>query len=75
MRKNNTHVAAAASSATIMDIHMPSIPHSRGRIRTAAAWNSSVLKNEINADVSPSFNDVKKDEPKIAVPANRKEKE
>lgn len=42
---------------------IPSIPKIMGKISTAATWNSRLLKNEIRAEVSPSFNAVKKDDP------------
>ena len=34
-----------------------------------------ILKNEISAEVSPSLRAVKKDEPYIAIPENKKENE
>ena len=39
---------------------------------TAAHWNTSVRRKEIRAEVSPSFSAVKKEEPKMAKPENRK---
>ena len=63
------------SSATIIDIQMPSSSHIRGRIITAPVWKTSVLINEIIAEVSPSLRAVKNDEPNIANPANKNEKE
>lgn len=66
---------AAINSAATMDIQMPSIPKISGNINTAATWKINVLRKEINAEMRPSFNAVKKDEPKIAIPEKRKEKE
>ena len=54
---------AAANSATTMESQIPSISRKTGEIKTAATWNSNVRKKEINADVNPSFNAVKNDEP------------
>ena len=50
-------------------------PNSNGKIKTAATWKTKVLKNEIIAEIGPLFNAVKKDEPKMANPANKNEKE
>lgn len=58
-----------------MESQIPSTPQKRGRIKTAAIWNTRVLKNAIDADISPLFKAVKKDEPKIANPENKKQKE
>ncbi len=53
---------------------MPSNPRMSGRSKTAKTWKNNVLKNEISAEVRPSPRAVKKDELKMANPANRKEK-
>ena len=39
---------------------------------TAAHWNTRVRRNEISAEVRPSFRAVKKEEPKMASPENKK---
>ena len=41
----------------------------------AAIWNTSVRRNEMSAGVRPSFSAVKNDEPRMATPASRNEKE
>ena len=65
----------AMTSAITMEDQMPFTFQKRGRIRTAAIWNTSVLKKDIDAEISPSFNAVKKDELKMANPEKRNEKE
>ena len=70
----------AKNSATTIDSQIPITFFSGslnniGKIKTAATWKSKVLKNDIIADTGPLFNDVKKDEPKMAIPEKRKEKE
>lgn len=54
------------NSATTMDIQMPSMSQMVGKSSTAATWNTSVRKNEMAAEVSPSLSAVKKLEPYIA---------
>ena len=63
------------NSTTTIDAQIPSSSQIIGRIITAAIWKTSVLKNEIIADVRPSLSAVKNDEPKIAIPAKRNENE
>lgn len=41
----------------------------------AATWNTKVRRKEIAAETPPLLNAVKKDDPKIGYPENRKEKE
>lgn len=65
----------AISSATIIEAHIPSVPQISGIIITARIWKTRVLRNEIIAEVSPSFKAVKNDEPNIAIPAKRNEKQ
>ena len=67
-------ITAIISAATI-EIQIPSILQIRGNKRTAAIWKTSVLKNDIKADVKPSLSAVKNEEPKIAIPAKRNENE
>lgn len=47
------------NSATTMDIQMPSMSQMVGKSSTAATWNTSVRKNEMAAEVSPSLSAVK----------------
>ena len=54
---------------------MPSSCQISGSSSTAATWNTSVRKNDISAEVSPSFSAVKNEEPKIEKPENRNENE
>ena len=72
---NTKDAIAAISSATTMDIQIPSTPHTSGKSKIAAIWKTSVRRKEIAADTGPLFRAVKKPEPKIAKPAKRKEKE
>ena len=65
----------AKNSAITIDIHIPLIPIIKGKIITVLTWNTNVLRNDINADVTPSFNAVKKFDKKIANPANINENE
>lgn len=65
----------AMISAVTMESQIPSVSQKSGRIRTAPVWNTSVLIKEIAADTRPLFKAVKKDDPKIANPENKNEKE
>ena len=65
----------ASASAAAVESQTPSRPQTRGRSSTARHSNTSVRRKEIRAEVNPSFRAVKKEEPKIASPENRKEKE
>ena len=67
-----TDNAAAASSATTMDIQIPSSSNTSGNSITAAIWKTSVLKNDMSAEIRPLLSAVKNDEPKMANPAKRK---
>ena len=73
--RNAIVTASDITSATTMESQIPSSFQIIGSSSTAATWNTSVLRNEINADVSPSFNAVKNEEPKIENPENRNENE
>ena len=57
------------------EIHIPFIPKIIGRISTTDNWNTSVLKNEIAADIKPLFKAVKNDEPNILKPLIKKAKQ
>lgn len=72
-RKRSVTATAINSAATI-EYHIPSRPKNSGKIITAALWNKSVLRNDISAEVRPSFKAVKNAEPNMAVPAKIKEK-
>ena len=80
-KRKATVTITAKASATIIENQIPLIPSPpaaskiNGRVRTAAVWNNSVRKNEIMADTGPLFSAVKKEEPKIANPVNKKAKE
>ena len=54
---------------------IPSIFQIRGKTITATTWNTKQRKNEINAEIKPLFKAVKKDDPKIEIPENKKLKE
>ena len=66
MKKSVTHRVSA--SATIIALQIPFISRKTGRIRIAPIWNTSVLINEITAEITPLFKAVKKLEPKILKP-------
>ena len=61
------------NSAIATEIHIPFIPKIIGRISTTDNWNTSVLKNEIAADIKPLFKAVKNDEPNILKPLIKKQ--
>ena len=76
MPKTNKAVTAAASiSAATVESHIPSNSQKSGKIRTVEHWKTKVLKKEISADMIPFPKAVKKEEPKIAMPEHKKEKE
>ena len=62
-------------SAATMENQMPSSCQKSGKISTDRHWNTNVLRNEIKAETRPSPSAVKKEEPKMAKPENKKEKE
>ena len=72
-----TRTASASAITTESQIPYTSLPVGKtsGSVNTAITWKTSVLKNEIIADIGPLLRAVKKDEPNIANPANKKEKE
>lgn len=51
--------------------HMPSGPSAIGNSIIAAAWNTSVLENEVIADIAPLPSAVKNPEAKILNPTTR----
>ena len=53
----------AINSATRMEYHTPSMPITSGSSNTAATWNTSVRRNEMSAEVSPSLSAVKNPDP------------
>ena len=44
-------------------------------MRTAMHWKTNVRKKEMSAEISPSFNAVKKDAPQMEKPDSKKENE
>lgn len=68
-------IVTAITSAATMESQIPSTCQSNGKVSTAAIWNTRVLIKEMAAEISPLFRAVKNDEPKIANPENKKEKE
>ena len=66
-------ITNAINSANTTDNQIPSIPKTSGNRSTAPTWNTSVLKNEIIAEMIPLFNAVKKDEPKMLKPLSKNE--
>ena len=63
----------AKSSANTLAAQTPSKPQIRGNSKTPATCNTSVLINDITAEISPLFSAVKNDELYIANPMNRKQ--
>ena len=51
---------------------MPLRPKKIGIIKTEEHWKSNVLRNAIVAEVKPSLSAVKKAEPNIEIPENKK---
>ena len=51
------------NSATTIESQMPFSFKKIGKIITALAWKTTVLKKEIKAEISPLFNEVKNDDP------------
>ena len=51
------------------------MPKIRGKTKTAIVWNKRVRKKEMIAEMGPLLRAVKKEEPKMATPENKKEKE
>lgn len=68
-------ITTAITSAETMESQIPVSPQKTGKIKTAEIWNTKVRRKEISAEVNPSFNAVKKEEPNMAKPENKKEKE
>ena len=72
-------IISARNSATTTESQIPTTcklsGKRSGRTRTAITWKSRVLKNDISAEIGPLLSAVKKDEPKIAKPANKNENE
>lgn len=71
----NAVTMVASTSATTTAYQIPSSPQIKGRVRTAAHWNTMVRKRAISAEVSPSPSAVNREEPKMAKPDTKKEKE
>lgn len=65
----------ANTSAATVDSHIPSTPQINGKVKIAAAWNTKVRRKDMAAEINPLPRAVKKEEPKIAKPEKRKEKE
>ena len=59
----------------MMDTQTPSRSQKIGRIKTQAVWNTRVRRKEMTAEINPLFRAVKKDEPKMLKPQNRKDTE
>ncbi len=55
-------MTTAMTSATAIESQIPAIPSKTGISSTAATRNTSVLKNDITAEVTPSLRAVKKPE-------------
>ena len=68
-------IRAAINSAKTADSHMPSISHSVGSKKINATWNITVLTKDSIAEIRPLLRAVKRAEPKIAIPQNKKDME
>ena len=68
---NTIAQTAAKNSPITIDNQIPFIPINIGSINTVIIWKTAVLDVEIIAEISPLFNAVKNDEPKILKPANK----
>ena len=73
--KNTTVRIADIPSATTIDDQIPSTPKKTGSNKTELIWKKRVLIKDIVAELIPSFNAVKNEEPKIAMPENKNENE
>ena len=71
--RNSAVTRTDMTSAATIDSQIPSSSQMSGKMSTAAIWNTSVRKNEMSAEVSPSPSAVKNDEPKIENPESRNE--
>ena len=60
------------TSPKVIDHQIEDGPKNKGKINTKTIWNTRVLKREINADIVPLFNAVKKQELKIENPQTKK---
>ena len=59
----------AKNSATIIDTQIPSTPINKGRMNTAATWNTNVLQIDIKADIKPLLSEVNNADPNTENPA------
>ena len=50
---------------------IPTLPSTNGTIKTVKIWKTSVLKNEMIAEVMPSFSAVNRDDEKILNPESK----
>ena len=64
-----------ASSARLMDAHIPDAPMIKGKTMIAPTSNTSVRKKEIAADMVPLLSEVKNEDPKIEKPMSKNAKE
>ena len=58
-----------------IESQIPSRSKKMGRIITARDWNTRVRKKDMIAEMMPLLSAVKKPDPHIAMPENRKENE
>ena len=63
MTQKKTVSSAATTSVATVENHTPSMPQTSGNVSTAATSNTTVRRNEIAAEVTPSLSAVKNDEP------------
>ena len=66
MTTNTALSSIAINSATTIEYQTPPISKIKGNSKTAAIWNTTVLKKDMTAEVTPSLRAVKNPEPKIA---------
>ena len=73
MNKNTIATTDDKTSATTIDNQIPLTSKINGNNNIDVIWNNKVLKKEINAEVTPSFNAVKNPDVKMLIPANKKQ--
>ena len=75
LTRNKEDIIAAINSATTTENQMPSSPNKIGSIKMNETSQTIECKNEIIAEVTPSFKAVKKEDVKIVKPESKKANE
>ena len=66
--RNATVIINVAASATVIESQIAFLPNTAGKMNIARIWKSSVLKNDIAAEIAPLLSAVKNAEPKMLNP-------